>query len=159
MGDSPLKLAGFKPSDVKYFIVPETGRTVEEEMRSAATRMVDYIQEGINDYYASYSPVVYKRTHQLKYSVLYSDIGSVKYSSRKAMITIEPNYWIWHNSLPFGGRGHVSNVFKLIDAGWFVLNGSHAYIYRFGWYEGFGFMRSAIDKFNSNNPLGIEVKY
>ena len=122
MKDNYVKLAGFKPSDIKYMIIPETGRSVEQEMRSAATRMVGYIQEAIDAYYSSYSPVIYQRTGSLKSSVLMSDIGDVTYSGSKARVTITPNTWVWHSSWPAFCRGyafsglhlHLSNAFRLI---------------------------------------------
>ena len=154
-----VRLAGFKPSDVKNLIVPETGRTVDQELHAAANLMVRCIQDAIDDYYASYSPRIYQRTNQLKSAVLFSDIGSVTYNGSTAQITIDINNFRWHISLPFGGRAHMSDAFQLIDQGWVVIHGSHSSIYRFGYYEGASFMEAAIGKFNSNNPLGIEVKY
>ena len=162
-----VRLAGFKPSDVKNLIVPETGRTVDQELHAAANLMVRCIQDAIDDYYASYSPIVYQRTNQLKSAVLFSDIGSVTYNGSDAKITISINNFRWHPSWPFNCRGyggssvrvHMSDAFNLIDQGWTVIHGTHSHIYRFGNYEGFHFLEAAKNKFNSNNPLGIEVNY
>ena len=144
--------------EMSQLLLP-SGRTVEAELQYSARMLVKYIQDGINDYYASYSPSFHQRTGQLKRAVTMSDISSVSYSSDKAHIAIIFNSNRYQGSSPNVGRVHWSDALILVDQGWQVVRGWHRNIPHFGFQSGAQFIDDAIGRFNVNNPLGIEVTY
>ena len=135
----------------------DNGQTVQQALDSAARQLVKYLQEGIDAYYGSYSPKMYKpRTGGLKRSISVWDIAEITINGDTASIEVFFNDNAFHRSL--GNHPHMSDVVSLINYGWKVQNGSHRNVPRFGYYEGYHFIEDAVAKFNADSPLGITAK-
>lgn len=127
---------------------------VDAILKSEAARLKGLIEKYINEYYASYEPVVYKRTNDLRNGVrvdtevknrsidIYFDDETVWGPSVKHPKTQEP-----YGFTPI-----------LIDAGWSIKTQKPIRKRMFDFYEGYHFLQSALDEFEKNNPYDLHVE-
>lgn len=106
----------------------------------------NYIQEEIDNYYASYTPEVYERTEELKNAI------RVEQNSDGFIIYFDENY-ATKPSL-FGGEDGRTDL--LINDGWSWHEFPNAsagsdVTYRFMYYEGYHFIEKALYRFLSEN--------
>lgn len=121
----------------------------EDELRT----LYEIIQDNISEYYASYTPSIYKRTEQWMEAFTIEPIiyeGNVM----KLEITTVPEYG-YHPSLWGGDDGFVP---WLMEAGW-SINWSHPYrINRLSDFEGTHYLSNSIVEFNETNKYGIKFQ-
>ena len=131
----------------------ENGLTIVETLKAEAGRFLQILQEEINRWYASYSPIVYGRTYALLNNLSADDLVTVSADTTHFSISI--NYNEAHSSL--WGSGEV-NVLLLMDKGYQV--GSDKWfsdIPYFGYRSGGQFLEAALARYNASNILGVMV--
>lgn len=127
-------------------------------MKKEAKRLAKYIEKQIRNYYASYSPKMYKRSEQLQ--------GEGNVAVASARVDISPDgqtltAYVDIKEIPsssrFEGGMSVDRV-KVIDKGWAVKKDVwFRDIEHFGHQEGFGFIKKGIADFNKKNTYDIQV--
>jgi hypothetical protein len=141
--------------------VLSNGMTIEKMLKQEANRLKTCIEKRLDEYYASYDPVMYMRTENLRYSMSVDDFVSIDISSGTASITIDfDKYAIAAHSV-FGDDSSNYNKVELINNGWQVKDSVwFADVEHFGYQEGSHFIENGIADFNQSNPynLKIEVK-
>lgn len=142
-----------KRKDIGKRLKFDDGKTINEALKSEAQRLQQILIKHINAYYASYDPVQYNRTYQMRDSV------KVETSVKDMSIAVYFNQKAYHPSLLGGNPGFTP---VLIDSGWVWKNQSVP-IYRFTAYEGYGFIQQAVDEFNRTTKykfqVNVESKY
>lgn len=123
-------------------------------LEKQAQRFKQCLIDVVNNYYASYDPVIYKRTFGLRESILVDDMISIE----KNQISIDVGFFgegVYGESLFGGEQGYKPH---LIGEGWQVIHGWHQDIYRFGFYEGFGnLIDKAIDLWSQSDTEGVII--
>lgn len=137
-----------KRKDIGKRLKFDDGKTINEALKSEAQRLQQILIKHINAYYASYDPVQYSRTYQMRDSV------KVETSVKDMSIAVYFNQKAYHPSLLGGNPGFTP---VLIDSGWVWKNQSVP-IYRFTAYEGYGFIQQAVDEFNRTTKYKFQVK-
>lgn len=118
------------------------GKTLTQLIQEAALDLVSYIEEGIADFYASYSPSMYSRTGGLTYTMRASDIGSIVTNLPIPSLTVQVHpdmkSSLW-------GSGDV-DAFWLTNDGYTVRSGWHKDIPYFGYRTGAKYVENAVEK-------------
>ena len=73
--------------DIRKLTLPN-GRTLEQQLQYEANRFLKILQEEIDNWYDSYSPVVYKRSYDMRDSIYVEDLVQVSVSGDKMQIKI-----------------------------------------------------------------------
>lgn len=151
-------------SGIRRFVNSAKGQTellkmndqqIRKILTDATKELKKYLIQGLQDYYASYKPNAYKRTYQTLSDI---NLGNpVQVSPGVYNVSIEMNSD--HKSLFDDEDG---NTLWLLNAGWktnwdSVANGGKG-IDHFSRFEGTNYIQNAINKFNSNNKYGMNVK-
>ena len=125
------------------------------ELSAAADALKNYLVKYLERYYASYSPEVYERTGQLLDSV---NIEMTE-SDGKMQARVFFDSSMTTGASVFGGAS--GDKVALIDKGWAVgADNWFADIYRFGHFDGVGFIASAIGDAQSDPRFeNIEISY
>lgn len=130
----------------------------EKILKTEAKRLKNCIQNQIDNYYESYTPVVggYDRTNRFKTSLYVEDIINLNIISNRIEIKLAFNPDLaWHDSL-FSDEG--AYVPLLINNGWswdeIITPNDH-----FSNYKGFHYIERGIKDFNRTNPYGIHVEF
>jgi hypothetical protein len=125
-------------------------KDVRKALREAASLLEKIMHDKLQEYYNSYSPVIYERTYNLLNSLR---ISPIEQSGNMLMISV---YFdrdsATHPSIFGGEEGYVAN---LINEGW---KWNHDIgINHLSHYEGFHFIEKSIDEFNSRNKWGFVI--
>jgi hypothetical protein len=132
---------------------------VEQILRKEAHRLKDCLQVQLDSYYSSYSPVMYERTYGLQKSLVLDDLIDVDIISDNQgsfSMTVSFNEGAKGMSL---FSGEEVNKALLINYGWSVKKDVwFRDIYRFGYFEGDGFIEDGINDFLSSNPYNIKIE-
>lgn len=123
---------------------------------SEAKRLKDCIQKRLDEYYASYSPTVYERTHGLQNSLRLDDDVKVSIDGR----TIQVSIFFDEDSVTgdsLFGDGEVNKA-DLINYGWKVQKDVwFKDIEHFGYQHGFMFIEKGIADYNHSNKYGLKI--
>ena len=145
------KTLGF---DLRKLVLP-TGNTIEKQLKVEADRFLKILQEEIDAWYLSYTPIIYNRTYNMRDSISVDDVVRVYPSKNQLVIDIVYSDDAFHKSL---WSDDVINSIELMNEGYKVKSGWHKDIENLGYREGGHFLEKAIARFNKNNPLGIDIK-
>ena len=96
--------------DIRKLRLPN-GRTFEQQMKYEAKRFLKILQEEIDDWYMSYSPVVYQRTYAMRDSIYAEDVVDIDTSGMQLTIKIKQTDAAMHKSL--WGDGEVMKGIRL----------------------------------------------
>ena len=155
------QLSAYLNTQAGQSTVLSNGLSIEEMLKNEANRLKSCIEKRLDEYYESYSPSVYFRTDNLRYSMSVDDIVSIDIAAGKASISIDfDKYAIAAHSV-FGDDSSNYNQVELINNGWKVKDSVwFADVEHFGYQEGSHFIENGIADFNQSNPynLKIEVK-
>ncbi len=127
-------LKGFK--DAKGNALPLVSQT---ELEEAANALKDYLYNRIKDYFDSYDPSVYERTGAFLESLQVEPVTRDGIQSFRVFFgegAVRDSLW---DGQPQG------DLPALLNDGYQVSSGWHKGIPHFGFFEGFGFIQSAID--------------
>lgn len=139
--------------DIRKLTLPN-GRTLEQQLQYEADRFLKILQEEINNWYDSYSPVVYKRSYDMRNSIYVEDLVQVSVSGDKMQIKINYDDRTFHQSLWDSAS---INSILLMNDGYKVSKGWHKDIENFGYREGGQFLEKAVNRFNEENDFGIDI--
>lgn len=139
--------------DIRKLRLPN-GRTVEQQMKYEAKRFLKILQEEIDSWYASYSPEIYHRSYDMRNSIYAEDIVDIDSSGTQLTIKIKYTDDAIHQSL---WGGDEVDTLLLMNDGYQVKSGWHRNIENFGYREGGHFLERAVERFNKDNYLGIEI--
>jgi len=139
--------------DIRKLRLPN-GRTFEQQMKYEAKRFLKILQEEIDDWYMSYSPVVYQRTYAMRDSIYAEDYVDIDTSGMQLTIRIKQTDVAMHKSL--WGDGEV-NALLLMNEGYQVKSGWHKDIPYFGYREGGHFLERAVERFEQENYFNIKI--
>lgn len=140
--------------DLRKLVLP-TGNTIEKQLKVEADRFLKILQEEIDAWYLSYTPIIYNRTYNMRDSISDDDVVRVYPSKNQLVIDIVYSDDAFHKSL---WSDDVINSIELMNEGYKVKSGWHKDIENLGYREGCHFLEKAIARFNKNNPLGIDIK-
>lgn len=140
--------------DIRKLVLP-TGNTIEKQLKVEADRFLKILQEEIDAWYFSYTPIIYNRTYNMRDSISVDDVVRVYPSKNQLVIDIVYSDDAFHKSL---WSDDVINSIELMNEGYKVKSGWHKDIENLGYREGGHFLEKAIARFNKNNPLGIDIK-
>ena len=116
---------------------------------------MDILQEEIDIWYRSYTPMEYERSWKMRDSIYVDDYISVSIDTTRLSIRIKFNQNAFHKSL--WGNEEV-NALLLMNDGFETKNGWHKDIPYFGYREGGHFLEKAMKRFNDSNEFGITVE-
>ncbi len=143
------------------------GQSLDKLLYIEAQRLKDCIQYRLDNYLASYSPVMYKRTGGLQSSLKVDSFLNVKVVGNALEIRLFFNDNANHMSGDgltgwFGskwkGTGEEVNAAFLLEYGYRVKKDVwFKNIKNFGYRKAAHFVQDGIDDFNMANPLGIKV--
>lgn len=153
-------LKKINPLNIKY---KNTNLTYRQVLNKEINRLKDILQEYIEEYYSSYSPVVYERGKHggnLRNSLSVDDMCKITANGTNLTLdivnSISVNKNAIHNSIVDDSE---SNAFWLINDGWKVKKDVwFKSIYRFGYYEGAHFVEDAVKEFEATSPYKIKVE-
>lgn len=131
------------------------GKTLEQQMKYEAKRFLKILQEEIDDWYDSYSPVVYQRTYTMRNSIDVEDYVDIDFSDMQITVNIKQTSAAMHKSL--WGNGSV-NALTLMNEGYHVKSGWFKDIPYFGYREGGHFIEKAIKRFEQDNYFNIKIQ-
>lgn len=139
--------------DIRKLTLPN-GRTLEQQLQYEANRFLKILQEEIDNWYDSYSPVVYKRSYDMRNSIYVEDLVQVSVSGDKIQIKINYDDRAFHQSL---WDSSSINSILLMNDGYKVSKGWHKDIENFGYRDGGQFLEKAVNRFNEENDFGIDI--
>ena len=139
--------------DIRKLTLPN-GRTLEQQLQYEANRFLKILQEEIDNWYDSYSPVVYKRSYDMRDSIYVEDLVQVSVSGDKMQIKINYDDRAFHQSL---WDSSSINSILLMNDGYKVSKGWHKDIENFGYRDGGQFLEKAVNRFNEENDFGIDI--
>lgn len=116
---------------------------------------MNILQEEIDIWYRSYTPVEYERSWRMRDSIYVDNYVSVSIDATRLSIRVKFNKNAFHKSL--WGNEEV-NVLLLMNYGYETKSGWHKDIPYFGYREGGYFLERAMDRFNNTNEFGIAVE-
>ena len=139
--------------DIRKLRLPN-GRTFEQQMKYEAKRFLKILQDEIDEWYHSYSPSIYERSYDMKFSIYAEDYVDIDTSGTQLTVKLKYTDEAMHKSL--WGDGEV-NTLLLMNNGYQVNSGWHKDIPYFGYREGGHFLEKAVERFNKDNAFGIEI--
>lgn len=131
------------------------GRTIVQQLYYEADRFMNILQEEIDIWYRSYTPVEYERSWRMRDSIYVDNYVSVSIDATRLSIRVKFNKNAFHKSL--WGNEEI-NVLLLLDEGYEVKSGWHKDIPNFGYRSGGMFLERAMERFNNTNEFGITVE-
>lgn len=137
----------------------QNGKTIYQNLESGVNYLYECIDKFILEYYASYTPLSYKRTYDFMDSLYAQDIVHARVNKSKSRIELDVSFipsMAYHKNLY---NTHFSYVPLLINSGWHSakLEQYVGKIPRFTEYEGYHFIEKGIRYFNKTNTYGIRI--
>lgn len=136
-----------KSKNFKKTIKNSKGETYEEFVKKEAAILTNILKKHIRSYYSSYTPKVHKRKKRMLKGF------HVVYKSGSMVITFKDDVY-----QPSIMKKYASSELRftptLIDRGWAWKKIRRKP--RFHYYEGYGFIKAAIDEYNARNS-GLKV--
>ncbi|QSF43266.1 hypothetical protein [Paenibacillus tianjinensis] len=126
-------------------------KNIKNALREAAILLEKIMYEQLQDYYASYTTVIYERTYGLLNSLRISPIKQV--GNELQIMVYFDNESATHPSILGGDPGYTADI---INDGW-AWKDQSVDIYRFSRYDGFHFVEKSIDIFNTRNKWGFKI--
>lgn len=126
---------------------------IDAILKSEAARLKGLIEKYINEYYASYDPVVYRRTNSLRNGVRVD----TEVKNRSIDIYFDDDI-VWGQSVKSKSGEPWGFTPILIDAGWSIKTNKPIRKRMFDYYEGYHFLQSALDEFEKNNPYDLHIE-
>ena len=125
-------------------------------LKSEVLRLKNCIQNQIDNYYLSYTPLYYERTNKFRNSLMVEDFIDFNAINNRIEIKLYFNPDLaWHESLFSDDGGYVP---KLINDGWswdeIISPNDH-----FSNYEGYKFIQKGISDYNKSNKYGIIIDF
>ena len=149
------QLKKINPLDIKY---QNTNLTYRQILQNEAKRLKNILQQHIEDYYHSYSPVIYQRGQHggnLLNSLSVDDMCAVSSDGMKLIMNVNVNENAIHNSILDDSE---ANAFWLMNDGWQVKKNTwFKDVHRFGYFEGAHFVEDAVEEFERTSKYGIKV--
>lgn len=139
--------------DIRKLRLPN-GRTFEQQMKYEAKRFLKILQEEIDEWYRSYSPVVYQRTYAMRDSIYAEDFVDIDSSGTQLTVKLKQTDEAMHKSL---WGGDEVNALLLMNEGYQVKSGWHKDIPYFGYRPGGHFLEKAVERFKQDNYFDIEI--
>ncbi len=138
------------------------GQSLDELLYIEAQRLKDCIQYRLDNYLASYSPVMYKRTGGLQSSLKVDSFLNVKIVGNGLEIRLffdeNANHMSGDGIVGWDGSGEEVNTAYLLNYGYRVKKDVwFKNIENFGYREAGCFVEDGVDDYNRVNPLGIKV--
>ena len=131
------------------------GRTIVQQLCHEADRFMNILQEEIDIWYRSYTPVEYERSWRMRDSICVDNYVSVSIDATRLSIRVKFNKNAFHKSL--WGNEEV-NILLLMNSGYETKSGWHKNIEYFGYRSAGMFLERAIKRFNNTNNFGITVE-
>ena len=149
MGDYTKILKNINVGKLKM----KNGKTVTQNLRYEAKRLMDCIQSEIDNYYNSYDPSVYKRTYRFQGALYAEDFINVEVKNNFVYINLR-----FHPDLAYHDSFSGKEMFVplLINDGW-CWGGYTGEEDHFRRYDGYHFLEKGIEKWNQNNSMGLKV--
>lgn len=136
----------------------DNGKTVEQELRHHADILAACIAQELWAVYASYMPVLYKRTFALQHSLLTDSRVYTEVKGTKMLVSVRLGFGdgAWHT----GFDGKPVNTALLLNEGW-QTHGKFADVPYFGFREATHFVDRAIEAYRKSvkNPLDVQINY
>lgn len=139
--------------DVAKMKLPD-GKTLESALKSEANRLKSLLQAEINRWYASYSPVQYPRSYNMRDSIYVDDVVRVGGSGNQLTVSLKYSDSAYHKSL---WSNEKVNVIYLENYGYRVSKGWHKNIPYFGYRSQGGYLEDAVRAFNQSGSLGFKA--
>ena len=114
-------------------------------------RFKEILREELLKYYNSYEPSIYNRSWRLFHSIRISPV-QIRDNSVAVCIYFDQN--LSYGLSLFGGIPGFKPI--LINYGWRWRKKTGPY--RLGYYQGFGFVESAIDRWNRDNKHNLRIE-
>ena len=136
----------------------KNGMTVKETLEKAVDYLYDCMDNQILAYYASYTPIIYQRTHDLLDSLYAENFFEARVSGTRIELSVSfRDSMAYHRNL---FDDHDSFVPLLVNFGWHSKGLESAIgkaVPRLTYYEGFHMVERAIMQFNQQNPFGMRI--
>jgi hypothetical protein len=136
----------------------DNGKTIEQELRHHADILAACISQQLWVVYASYMPVLYKRTFALQHSLLTDSRVYTEVKGTKMFVSVRLGFGdgAWHTGLD----GKSINTALLLNEGW-QTHGKFADVPYFGFREATHFVDKAIEAYRQSvkNPLDVQINY
>src|SRR5574344_500159 len=131
----------------------KNGKTVTQNMQYEAKRLMNCIQEEIDNYYNSYSPTIYNRSFRFQESLYAEDFINIDVKDNMVYI-----YLRFQSNLAYHDSFSGEDVFVplLINDGW-CWDGYTGSEDRFKRYDGYHFLEKGIEKWNQSNSMRLKV--
>lgn len=134
------------------------GKRLDDILILEANRLKELLAKYIRAYYDSYTPKSrgLKTSRFVKYHMARALRVDANVKDRSISIWFDDS--VWGPSVIDEEKWGWGFEPILIDTGWRVNpSAPHANIYRFGYFEGFHFIRKAIEEFEKTNKYGLYV--
>lgn len=139
-------------------------KEAEVILKKEVERLKDCIQNRIDEYMDSYSPILYQRTGGFQNSLYVDDFLDINIETNRISVKLAFGSGAYHNSgdgiLGWNGNGEEVNVAILLEYGYQVQKDVwFKNIENFGYRHAGRFVQNGINDFNKNNPYGIKIDY
>lgn len=132
------------------------GKTIEQNLKSEAKRLLDCIQKRIDEYYSSYKPKYYDRTFDFLNSMFIAeDILNIIVKDNTMAVSIKFDESLAYHTSLFGGNKVYIPL--LINDGWCWDGWENREEDHFHKYNGFHFLEKGIADFNKNNTFKLKI--
>ncbi len=128
--------------------------SIESALVDAAQLLEKILKEEINNYYSSYSPSVYVRTHDWINSIR---VSKPTISGMTMSISIYFDDSMAYHPSVISEKYPDGYVITLMDTGWHWSSDKQPRINRFSDFSGIHYIEKSISRFNSQNKWGFKV--
>lgn len=152
-------LYGWMEKQGWQYATTSSGLTMRDILLKEAERLKSCFEKAIGSYYDSYSPSgIVPRTGNLQDSLVVDKVVKISSAGKTMSVQIDFDQAMIMAESIFGSDSSNYNTASLINDGWQVRpDVSFSHIEHFGFYDGFDFVRQALDEFYSDNPYNIKV--
>lgn len=133
------------------------GETYAEKLKREVDRLYDCIQDEIERFYRSYTPIKYKRTWRFHGSLYAEDLVDIRINGNQIELSLKFNPDLaFHEN--FDGT-HETNVAVILNYGYIAheLEKQKGVIPYFTRRDSFFFIENGIMRWNRSNSLGIQI--
>jgi len=152
------QLSKYLSSQAGQNTMTTSGLTIQQLLEQEARRLLNCIQKRINEYYESYTPVMYDRTYGLM-AMRIEDFTDMTVINGTASIKIDFDELEIQAKSIFGDDSSAYNTVELINSGWKVRDGLwFSNIEHLGFQSGAHFIENGVSDFNENNPYNLKIE-